>query len=287
MHDIFKIKNTLNLDKADLINPLFKDTTKYPDYQKKFKYLIETIEYKIKKHEKFIMIRVNDGELHFLNNNPIGNILRRHYSKMPNKEDLKNLVKDLDYADILFTQSRINEIKIFSRLLPNRHPENVELMYALFSSRELFKLIRNEKIGIIGSEKKIKIIKRLMDYQEYKQYLGLESINDFFSIPDEKFGDQAHRYKEKLAKYLDETSSNVFLIGAGIGKLELLKEFNKKENGVFIDVGCGITAMAGIVNIKRPYFGNWTNFKLSDINYKKLDLVDYKYGEKFNEIYLN
>lgn len=56
--------------------------------------------------------------------------------------------------------------------------------------------------------------------------------------------------------YLDETSSNVFLIGAGIGKLELLKEFSKKDNGVFIDVGCGITAMAGIVSIKRPYFGN-------------------------------
>jgi hypothetical protein len=32
MDDIFKINNTLNLDKADLTNPLFQDNTKYPDY---------------------------------------------------------------------------------------------------------------------------------------------------------------------------------------------------------------------------------------------------------------
>lgn len=287
MDDNFKIKNTLNLDKADLRNPFFQDRLHFPDYQNKYKDIINIINIKLKNREKLLMIRINDGELHFLNNNPIGNILLRHYSNMPDIEYLKKLTNDLSFADILFTQSRINEIEIFKKLLPNKIPENVELMYALFSSGDLFRLIRNEKIGIIGSDKKIEIIKKLMEYKEYKEYIGIETINDFFPIPDKKFGDIAYKYKAKLANYLDKTTSNVFLIGAGIGKLELLKEFDKKDNGVFIDVGCGITALAGIVNITRPYFGNWINFKLNSFNYKKLDLLDYDYGKKFNEIYLN
>ena len=44
--------------------------------------------------------------------------------------------------------------------------------------------------------------------------------------------------------------------------------------------------MAGLVNITRPYFGNWINFKLNEVKYNKLDSVDYVYGKNFNEIYL-
>ena len=48
-----------------------------------------------------------------------------------------------------------------------------------------------------------------------------------------------------------------------------LKEI--KPNGIFIDIGYGIDALAGIADYNRPYFGSWQNYKMSNYNYSKID----------------
>ena len=36
-------------------------------------------------------------------------------------------------------------------------------------------------------------------------------------------------------------------------------------------VGCGIDAIAGLVDIRRPYFGNWNNFQIKNLSlYEKV-----------------
>jgi len=52
----------------------------------------------------------------------------------------------------------------------------------------------------------------------------------------------------------------LFLVSVGHVKSGLLSELKLFRNAVFLDVGVGIDALAGIVNLSRPYFGDWQNF---------------------------
>ena len=49
----------------------------------------------------------------------------------------------------------------------------------------------------------------------------------------------------------------------------------KYKNAVFYDVGSGIDALAGIIDFERPYMGNWTNYRLRDFDYNKIDFLQY------------
>ena len=37
------------------------------------------------------------------------------------------------------------------------------------------------KIGLIGAKPKINLIKELMEFDEYKSYLGIENFNDLYN----------------------------------------------------------------------------------------------------------
>jgi hypothetical protein len=36
-------------------------------------------------------------------------------------------------------------------------------------------------------------------------------------------------------------------------------KFKNYKNAIFIDIGCGMTGLAGTVETGRPYFGSWIN----------------------------
>jgi hypothetical protein len=59
----------------------------------------------------------------------------------------------------------------------------LESVYALVSSRWVF---RNFPSGVclVGGSEKIKLIKELMKYEEYRSYLGIEKIDTFIEIPE-------------------------------------------------------------------------------------------------------
>ena len=50
-----------------------------------------------------------------------------------------------------------------------------------------------------------------------------------------------------------------------------------------MDVGAGIDMIAGCVNTRRPYAGNWKNFRLKDYDYSNIDYLRYNKG---NEVIL-
>jgi hypothetical protein len=53
-----------------------------------------------------------------------------------------------------------------------------------------------------------------------------------------------------------------------------MADLKDRGNAVFIDVGCGISALAGLVSNTRPYFDDWINFRLKDFDYSSVDVVD-------------
>ena len=45
-------------------------------------------------------------------------------------------------------------------------------------------------------------------------------------------------------------------------------------DAVFIDVGGGIDAIAGILCQDRPYFAEWVNYRIKGYDYSKIDFMD-------------
>ena len=50
--------------------------------------------------------------------------------------------------------------------------------------------------------------------------------------------------------------------GIGISKMAIAWKFKHYKNAVFIDIGCGMSALAGTCGIDRPYFGSLTSMLL-------------------------
>ena len=59
----------------------------------------------------------------------------------------------------------------------------LESVYALVSSRWVFRNFPNG-ICLVGGSEKIKLVKELMKYEEYRTYLGIEKIDTFIEIPE-------------------------------------------------------------------------------------------------------
>ena len=71
--------------------------------------------------------------------------------------------------------------------------------------------------------------------------------------------DLSHKLKQRIK----ESKADIFLLGIGSMKiylLPLLQDINK----IFIDVGCGIDALAGVVSQDRPYFSRWVNYQFEN-----------------------
>ena len=48
-------------------------------------------------------------------------------------------------------------------------------------------------------------------------------------------------------------------------------KFKEYKKALFIDIGCGMSGLAGTVETHRPYFGNWSNYRIKNYDYSKID----------------
>jgi hypothetical protein len=166
--------------------------------------------------------------------------------------------------------------KMFTEVIPNISIDYpAEYGYGLVANKWFFKTFSG-RIGLIGGKEKIDLIKKLMSHKEYQEYLGIEKFNDYISIPQKYACDNLISVEEDVANQLKESSSDIFLIGVGHVKSGLTHRLKKYKNSVFFDIGSGIDAIAGIIDINRPYFGNWVNYQIkNDEIYNKLDYLNY------------
>ena len=272
--DQYKIEGTINNDQ----NPCFHDETTYPQFQEEleeFKDLLIELVY-LKEPKTFY--KFGDGDYYFLNKIPTGSATpgRRALSKSYDEINHDAFVKGAQECDYytceIYPENRVNFIDVIQRRID--YP--AEFGYGLVANKWLLKTFAGQ-IGLIGAGAKLNIIKNLMEAPQYQEYLGLEKFEDYISLPQKFACDDLEATEKMVASQLMKSTSNIFLMGMGHVKSGLIHRLSKYRNSVFLDVGASIDALAGIIDVDRPYAGDWTNYQIDDVQlYKGIDFLAYE-----------
>jgi hypothetical protein len=272
--DQYKIEGTINNDQ----NPCFHDETTYPQFQEEleeFKHLLIELVY-LKEPKTFY--KFGDGDYYFLNKIPTGSATpgRRALSKSYDDINHDAFVKGAQECDYytceIYPENRVNFIDVIQRRID--YP--AEFGYGLVANKWLLKTFAGQ-IGLIGAGAKLNIIKNLMEAPQYQEYLGLEKFEDYISLPQKFACDDLEATEKMVASQLMKSTSKIFLMGMGHVKSGLIHRLSKYRNAVFLDVGASIDALAGIIDVDRPYAGDWTNYQIDDVQlYKGIDFLAYE-----------
>ena len=272
--DQYKIEGTINNDQ----NPCFHDETVYPKFQEEleeFKHLLIELVYL---NEPKTFYKFGDGDYYFLNKIPTGSATpgRRALSKSYDEINHDAFVKGAQECDYytceIYPENRVNFIDVIQRRID--YP--AEFGYGLVANKWLLKTFAGQ-IGLIGAGLKLNIIKNLMEAPQYQEYLGLEKFEDYISLPQKFACDDLEATEKMVASQLMKSTSKIFLMGMGHVKSGLIHRLKKYRNAVFLDVGASIDALAGIIDVDRPYAGDWTNYQIDDVQlYKGIDFLAYE-----------
>ena len=277
MNNLFKINNTTYLDPPKEYN----NFELYPNFQIK----VEALKYQLKQNilqgKSETYFKFGDGDYYFLNKIPKGSAkpgkraLNKPYSKINHKPFLDGYLQN-DNCTSLITYDNLSKFyKMF-----NEEPDYPsEIIYGLTANKWVINNTTS-KIGLIGAREKLNIIKDLMEYEQYKDYLGIDKFTDYIAIDQNFACDNLEKTKKNVRKQIEKSTSDLFLIGVGHVKSGLICELKKYKKAIYLDIGVGIDALAGLVNIYRPYFGEWTNFQISSKKrvYQKIDILINNFG---------
>ena len=231
--------------------------------------------------------KFGDGDYYFLTKNGVGSAkpgnraLSLSYEEINHQEFVDGVKLNDYYTCEIYPENR----RMFTDVVLNREIHYpAEYCYGLVSNKWFFKEFGN-KIGLIGASEKLYLIEELMQYDEYKEYLGLDNFNDYIHFPQKYACDDVNLVEDFVGKQLKESTSEIFLLGIGHSKSALLHRLKKYTNAIFMDVGAGIDNIAGCINIHRPYAGDWTNYRIKEYDYSNIDYLRYDGDGK--EIMLN
>lgn len=116
-----------------------------------------------------------------------------------------------------------------------------------------------------------------MEAPQYQDYLGIEKFEDYISLPQKFACDDLEGTERMVGEQLKNSSSKIFLMGMGHVKSGLIHRLKKYTDAVFLDVGAAIDALAGIIDVGRPYFGDWTNYQINEHHlYEGMDYLGYE-----------
>jgi hypothetical protein len=237
--------------------------------------LWDTITQKTKSKEGYTIVRVSDGEANFLRGIIKGNTASRHFTtgKQPTKEYISIFKQGLLGCDSIHIEMYKDMPSIFRKIYGYDVFSEIpfECIYALVSSRKIFN--NTYKIGIIGADNKINIIKKLLEHEEYRSYVGRDHFDSYVSVPERGSTNDVETVYKSICEQMSP-DIDIYLVGIGISKMAILSKLKENNKAVFIDVGCGISALAGLVSNDRPYFNNWVNFRLKGFDYSGLDTMD-------------
>ena len=133
------------------------------------------------------------------------------------------------------------------------------------------------QIGLIGADSKLNIIENVIEAPQYQEYLGLEKFEDYISLPQRFACDDLEATERMVGEQLKKSTSKIFLMGMGHVKSGLIHRLKKYTDAVFLDVGSSIDALAGVIDVNRPFFGDWTNYQIDDQDlYRGVDYLAYE-----------
>ena len=272
--DQYKIEGTVNNDQ----NLCFHDPNTFPNFQEKLEEFKHTLIELVYLNEPKTFYKFGDGDYFFLKKMPVGSATpgRRALSKSYENINHDDFVKGAQLCDYytceIYPENRAHYREVIEREID--FP--AEFGYGLVTNKWLLQTFSGS-IGLIGAGLKLNIIKNLMEAPQYQEYLGLEKFEDYISLPQKFACDDLVATENMVAEQLKKSTSKIFLMGMGHVKSGLIHRLKKYSNAVFLDVGASIDALAGIIDVDRPYAGDWTNYQIDDVQlYKGIDFLAYE-----------
>ena len=276
----YTIPGTVNLDG----HKCFNNPDTYDDFHGdliKFQTnLIDLVDNKV----SATFYKFGDGDYRFLKGISVGSAkpgnraLSKPYSEI-NLELHNNNAQKCDYYTCeIYPENR----KEFREVIKREIDYPAEYGYGLVGNKWLTKTFKG-KIGVIGAQPKLELIQKLLEYNEYKDYLGLDKFEDYIYFPQKFAADNLDKLETIIKPQLERSTADIFLLGIGHAKSGILYKFKQFKSAVYLDVGGGIDMLAGCINTKRPYAGAWINFRLRNFDYSTIDYMNYNKG---NEKYL-
>ena len=269
----YKIEGSINNDN----DPCFHDVNTYPLFQEKMeefkKLLIELVD----NNESKTFYKYGDGDYFFLTKQSVGSAApgKRALSRGYNNINHEQFVEGAQLCDYYTCEIYPTNKDRFEQVINRKIDFPAEYGYGLVANKWLFKQFSG-KIGLIGADTKINIIENLMEAEQYQEYLGLEKFEDYVRLPQQFACDDIDATEKMVGEQLQKTSSKIFLMGMGHVKSGLIHRLKKYTDAVFLDVGSSIDAIAGIIDVNRPFFGDWTNYQIDEPSlYEGVDFLQY------------
>ncbi len=230
----------------------------------------------IDQSQNHVTLKFGDGDYFFLTKQEIGSAKpgKRALSRPYAEIDLEPFKAGLKLADNIACETIPLNLSNLEQLTGRKNPDfPAEFLYASVANRWLTKTL-DGRLGIVGASQKIDLIEKLLELDIYRDYLGITTDPHLVRIPQKYACDNLHITREILQSQIAFDSDRTYLMGIGhvkFGLVEILKQYKKSQ---FIDIGSGIDAFAGVVDVRRPYFADWTNFRFADAqHYFEVDLL--------------
>lgn len=280
MLDQYKIEGCEHNDR-DRNQEHLNDPTYYPDFQigyTNFKQLVISC---VESLKPTTIIHFGDGDYYFLKGISLGSAApgRRALSIPYDKIDLtkfyNGFLQNTYFCLEAYEKNNKSFIQeLYPQLLDKLIP--TEYIYGCLMNLWYLKQFKGQ-IGLIGGKQKLDLIKKLLTYKEYQDYLGIDSFNDYIEIPQKFACDNLDYTIEIVKEQLENSNPNtrVYLFGVGHVKSGLIHHLPSFKNAVYIDIGCGIDALAGCIDPDRPLARGWINYRISSYDYSNIDYLQY------------
>ena len=288
MLELYCISGATNICDREISGPEYNTPTTWPTFQEDWCALKDGILRDASNGTGKVFLRIFDGEFWFLMGRKVGNVGTRHCSRALTSEFLRPFYDGFLKADVVSTQLYAGEMAKYAQLYPQR-PFDIpmELLYCLVSTRWIFQQFP-DSIALIGGAGKMRTIRELMKYSGYRDYVGVREFCDYISVPERFACDDTEAVLTAIRGQIASSRAKVFLFGIGISKLAIAYRFKELQpTALFIDVGCGISALAGTTSVERPYFGSWMNYRLRRWDYSDVDPIDFRDTASRNVVYLD
>ena len=272
--DLYKIDGTINYD----TEPCFHNPDTYPRFQEEleeFKHLLIELVYL---NEPKTFYKFGDGDYYFLRKEPVGSATpgRRALSKGYDQINHEAFVEGAELCDYYTCEIYPTNRARFADVISRKVDYPAEFGYGLVTNKWILETFSG-RIGLIGADQKMNIIQNLMEAPQYQDYLGLEKFEDYISLPQKFACDDIDATEQMVAEQLKNSTSKIFLMGMGHVKSGLIHRLKKHANAVFLDVGASIDALAGIIDVNRPFAGDWTNYQIDEPHlYEGVDFLAYE-----------
>lgn len=266
----FHLPGTLNIhDSPDYRNKDF--TERFSPSFTKFQTLISTL---VEEGTPATFYKYGDGDYYFLKGEENGSAKpgNRALSKPYSQIDLPRFQQGSRKADYYMCEIPDADRERFRSTFPQKTIDfPAEYVYAGVASRWFFQKFDGH-ITLIGASEKLDLIEELMKHQQYREYLGITESMNLIRIPQKFACDDLDETIGAISQQIEILDSSVFLFGVGHVKSGIIGHLKEMKNAVFIDIGSGIDALAGVIDVRRPYFGKWINFELPNTEaYSNID----------------